>query len=46
VSSPAYEPGPFSPEHEGGVRQFLDWYRGAMARGLASEQRGALTHVA
>lgn len=26
VSSPAYEPGPYSVEHEGGVRQFLDWY--------------------
>jgi Rieske 2Fe-2S family protein len=46
VSSPAYEPGPFSPEHEGGVRQFLEWYRGAMARGLGAGPRVGLTHVA
>ena len=46
VSSPAYEPGPFSPEHEGGVRQFLDWYRGAMGRGLDAGPRVGLTHVA
>jgi Rieske 2Fe-2S family protein len=46
VNSPAYEPGPFSPEHEGGVRQFLDWYRGAMARGLVAETAGVQTHVA
>ena len=26
VSSPAYEPGPYSSLHEGGVIQFLDWY--------------------
>lgn len=26
VSSPAYEPGPYSVEHEGGVMQFVDWY--------------------
>jgi Rieske 2Fe-2S family protein len=26
VSSPAYEPGPFSHAHEGGVSQFVDWY--------------------
>lgn len=31
VNSPAYEPGPFSPAHESGVAQFLDWYAGAMA---------------
>jgi Rieske 2Fe-2S family protein len=46
VSSPAYEPGPFSPEHEGGVRQFLEWYRGAMVRGLDAGARIGLTHVA
>ncbi len=26
ILSPAYEPGPYSPEHEGGVTQFVDWY--------------------
>ena len=28
VSSPAYQPGPYSALHEGGVMQFLDWYQG------------------
>jgi Rieske 2Fe-2S family protein len=27
INSPAYEPGPYSVEHEGGVMQFVDWYR-------------------
>ncbi|WP_026187341.1 aromatic ring-hydroxylating dioxygenase subunit alpha [Ensifer sp. BR816] len=26
IRSPAYEPGPYSAEHEGGVMQFVDWY--------------------
>ena len=26
VRSPAYEPGPYSAVHEGGVMQFVDWY--------------------
>lgn len=26
ILSPAYEPGPYSPEHESGVMQFVDWY--------------------
>jgi len=26
VSSPAYDPAPYSPVHEGGVIQFVDWY--------------------
>jgi Rieske 2Fe-2S family protein len=26
VSSPSHDPGPFSPAHESGVSQFLDWY--------------------
>jgi len=46
VSSPAYEPGPFSPEHEGGVGQFLEWYRGAMLRGLSEGLQLEHTHVA
>jgi Rieske 2Fe-2S family protein len=26
VNSPAYEPAPYSPVHEDGVTQFVDWY--------------------
>jgi Rieske 2Fe-2S family protein len=26
VTSPAYDPAPYSPVHEGGAAQFLDWY--------------------
>jgi Rieske 2Fe-2S family protein len=26
ISSPVYEPGPYSAEHEGGVMQFVQWY--------------------
>lgn len=26
ILSPAYQPGPYSPEHESGVMQFVDWY--------------------
>jgi len=35
VSSPAFEPGPYSLIREGGVIQFLDWYAGATERGAA-----------
>ena len=31
VASPAYEPGPYSPVHEEGVVQFVDWYCDAIA---------------
>ena len=34
VSSPAFEPGPYNPSHEGGVMQFVAWYSGAMERAL------------
>ena len=34
VSSPAYEPGPYSPTQEAGVIQFVDWYTGTMRRRL------------
>ncbi|MEC9264842.1 MAG: aromatic ring-hydroxylating dioxygenase subunit alpha [Pseudomonadota bacterium] len=36
VNSPAYEPGPYSPIHETGVRQFTDWYCDAMTRQLGA----------
>ena len=35
ILSPAYEPGPYSTVHEGGVIQFIDWYTGLMAGRLA-----------
>lgn len=35
LSSPAYEPGPYSPVHEGGVMQFVEWYCGATERALS-----------
>jgi glycine betaine catabolism A len=36
ICSPAYEPGPYNTLHEAGVMQFLDWYCGAMQRGLGA----------
>ena len=36
ICSPAYEPGPYNALHEGGVIQFVDWYCGAMQRGLGA----------
>jgi Rieske 2Fe-2S family protein len=36
VSSPAYEPGPYSPYTEGLVEKFCDWYLGRLTAGLAS----------
>ena len=39
ILSPAYEPGPYSIEHESGVMQFVDWYVGATERALAGEPR-------
>jgi glycine betaine catabolism A len=43
MNAPTYEPGPFSDTHEGGVRQFLDWYCGRLESRLAT---GDLTDVA
>ena len=37
VSSPAFEPGPYSPVHEGGVMQFVDWYAAFVERALGGE---------
>jgi Rieske 2Fe-2S family protein len=39
VSSPAYEPGPYSPTHEEGIIQFIAWYTGAMQRRLDDQRR-------
>ena len=40
VSSPAYDPGPYSVAHESGVSQFLDWYVSQL------QSRMVLNHVA
>ena len=45
VCSPAYEPGPYAPEQESGVTQFVDWYCRTMERGLGGE-RPSLSRVA
>lgn len=37
VSSPVYTPGPYAPEHEGGVMQFVEWYRNAMEAALGND---------
>jgi Rieske 2Fe-2S family protein len=38
IRSPAYEPGPYAPEQEDGVTQFVDWYCRTMQRGLGGAQ--------
>jgi glycine betaine catabolism A len=37
IRSPAYEPGPYSPVHENGVMQFVDWYCGSLEKRLGGE---------
>ena len=39
ISSPAYEPGPYSPKQESGVRQFVDWYVKSLQQATSSPQR-------
>ncbi|SFI93321.1 aromatic ring-hydroxylating oxygenase subunit alpha [Aerobium aerolatum] len=34
ILSPAYQPGPYSPDWESGVIQFVDWYAGSLERSL------------
>jgi Rieske 2Fe-2S family protein len=36
VNSPAFEPGPYSPLHEGSVSQFVEWYAGAIERSVGT----------
>lgn len=38
ILSPAYEPGPYSPQQESGVAQFIDWYCATMERHLSPAQ--------
>ena len=37
IASPAYEPGPYSPIHEGGVIQFVNWYASFIDRALSGD---------
>lgn len=46
VRSPAYQPGPYSPIHEGGVIQFVDWYADFMERRLSGGDSASLQVVA
>ena len=46
IQSPAYEPGPYSEMHEGGVIQFVEWYAGFMEPRLADSAKPALRSVA
>lgn len=38
ILSPAYRPGPYSPIHEGGNIQFVDWYVSTMIKALTGRQ--------
>ncbi len=38
IRSPAYEPGPYSLEHEGGVMQFVEWYSNFMVNRLQGDK--------
>jgi Rieske 2Fe-2S family protein len=46
IKSPAYEPGPYSFDHEGGVIQFVDWYCSFISPRLAGTGKPALRSVA
>ncbi|CAN7592166.1 aromatic ring-hydroxylating dioxygenase subunit alpha [Rhizobium sp. LjRoot30] len=38
IRSPAYEPGPYSELHEGGVMQFVEWYTNFMLQRLQGDK--------
>jgi Rieske 2Fe-2S family protein len=46
IGSPAYEPGPYSEVHEGGVAQFVEWYAKFMTDRLAGSAKPSLRSVA
>lgn len=46
IKSPAYEPGPYSEEHEGGVTQFVEWYANFIEPRLAEGEPRSLRSVA
>jgi len=41
ILNPAYKPGPYSPDWESGVIQFVEWYAAAMEAALASRPTSA-----
>ena len=43
IHSPAYQPGPYSTVHEGGVIQFVDWYARTIEQRLGGEARKPLS---
>lgn len=46
IRSPAYEPGPYSELHEGGVIQFVEWYAHFMEPRLSEDAEPRLKNVA
>lgn len=46
ITSPAYRPGPYSEEHEGGVMQFVEWYCTFAEDRLTGDAKPALRSVA
>ncbi|SMH48105.1 aromatic ring-hydroxylating oxygenase subunit alpha [Mesorhizobium australicum] len=46
IKSPAYEPGPYSLDHEGGVIQFVEWYCAFIEPRLSGSGKPALRSVA
>ena len=40
INSPAYQPGPYAPEDENGVEQFVDWYCASMQKALPATMPG------
>lgn len=46
IKSPAYEPGPYSELHEGGVIQFVDWYARFIERRLTEDTKPTLKSAA
>ncbi len=46
IHSPAYQPGPYSQVHEGGVEQFVEWYSAFMLERLGGAAKTPLRSVA
>ncbi|TWH25290.1 MULTISPECIES: aromatic ring-hydroxylating dioxygenase subunit alpha [unclassified Aminobacter] len=46
IQSPAYQPGPYSQIHEGGVIQFINWYAEFMEKRLSGSSQPSLRSVA
>ena len=46
IHSPAYQPGPYSQVHEGGVEQFVEWYSAFMQERLGGTAKSPLRSVA